>query len=551
MSTLTFDQVGISPGVADQARSDGLDTGAQVTVTADQAGTLQFLWVPIEDTDSVMTLSLVSPGVWTFNPTASVYGSYLLRFTPAGDPTDVTERVFSIRTPNAGLRKPALNEKALPSASLLNTGSTVIHRSQFNEPGSGPFGAGDFGGWYTALMELFDAVEAGGGGGGGPTLNGNVLFGEDQTLAVNTYYYGYMSVTGAFAPAAATVTYTLPVATEQGQFVEVELINFAAGTNYVFVPTGGQFMQSQEGQSGAWRVYGESYTRRKLRFYAIDLTATVFGALLWLVDESQETQQSKTITVTAAVTTALTTSYTVSNDGAENQTLTSDAPEALIIESEYFPDLEGSGYALEVGDLLLLTAESFENCGLYYVLNAGSESDSWVLLSLYGANQGTYMPQRYTSRDKYDVLKSGIYPTRRVFEQTDTGYVQAYPKIMPAQVAFGVIDNSTSPQVIAAGLSYFVSTAFGEVDLNLISNEGPPTWFGLRIGISVTGGDGTWPIVITGNGYSIQALDGTYDSSVTIEGAVAGTYIEWEFMGAAGPPTGGWRIVSVFFIGVP
>lgn len=167
MATIKFDQVGLTPpGVAGKTRSDGLANGAQVTITTSDAGTVQFLWVPYEDISAVASLTQTSPTTWTFVPTTSVYGTYRVKFTPTATPAATTIRLFIIRTPLRGLRIPALNERASPNASLINHGADMLAASEFNEDdtawdgeGPSPFETGNYAGWWSALSELFMAVE--------------------------------------------------------------------------------------------------------------------------------------------------------------------------------------------------------------------------------------------------------------------------------------------------------------------------------------------------------------------------------------------------------
>lgn len=162
MATIKFDQVGLTPpGVAGKTRSDGLSNGALVTITTSEAGIVQFLWVPIDDSSAVSSLSQTSPTTWTFTPSSNVYGTYRVKFTATSNPAATTIRLFVIRTPNRHLRIPALNERASPNANLINLSDAIVAASEFNEPGEGdaPFSSGDYTGWWSALAELFMAVE--------------------------------------------------------------------------------------------------------------------------------------------------------------------------------------------------------------------------------------------------------------------------------------------------------------------------------------------------------------------------------------------------------
>lgn len=152
MATITFDQTGLSAGVTDRARSDGLATGATVTITVDSAGgTVEFVDVPPGDSSSVSSLNGSGDPVWTFTPTASVYGTWLVQFTPTvGNPV---RRAFSVRTPNQSFRIPAFNEKASVVATIAN-GASHIADSDDNEGGT-------YRGWWSALNEIYAAIENG------------------------------------------------------------------------------------------------------------------------------------------------------------------------------------------------------------------------------------------------------------------------------------------------------------------------------------------------------------------------------------------------------
>jgi hypothetical protein len=171
---MLIDQAGLPAGTPGLARTDGLDTGAGVTITSVGGGlthTVRLLWVPPGDTSAVASLS--GAGVlWTFQPTAAVYGSYRIELVvDEGLSTEDRQiRIFGIRTPVQGLLIPAANESADASTTLVNVGAAQIARSEQNEPFA-PFLAGSAWGWWRALSELALAVEAGGGGGGIENIN--------------------------------------------------------------------------------------------------------------------------------------------------------------------------------------------------------------------------------------------------------------------------------------------------------------------------------------------------------------------------------------------
>lgn len=189
-ANMLIDQAGLPPGTPGQARTDGLLTGALVTLTSVSGGLtcrFQLLWVPPGDVTAVGSLTQTGPTTWTFSPTPGVWGSYRIELiVDEGLPTEERQvRIFGVRSPVAGLLVPAANERADAGASLINAGAAVIARSEQNEP-FGPFITGSAWGWWRALSELATAVEAGGGGGGGKQSNriivGNAAAGD--TLAI-------------------------------------------------------------------------------------------------------------------------------------------------------------------------------------------------------------------------------------------------------------------------------------------------------------------------------------------------------------------------------
>jgi hypothetical protein len=154
-----IDQVGLPTGDDDRSRSDGLDTGAEVTLTSLFPGTtniFKFLWTPDEDTNAVS--SLVNYGSYSkFSPSPGVYGTYRIQLTvKTGGIQRTVIRTFAIRTPVLGLRKPALGERASETASLENQS---VKDSETNEESTGRFSSGNYGGWYSAYNELVDALE--------------------------------------------------------------------------------------------------------------------------------------------------------------------------------------------------------------------------------------------------------------------------------------------------------------------------------------------------------------------------------------------------------
>jgi hypothetical protein len=174
MAKFTINQIGLPAGTLDRARTDGLITGAKVTLDASAGGgnTFRFdlLWVPPDDTTSVPSLVVTAnPAIWEYFPTAGVPGEHRIQLTvDEGLRTEeVVIRTFAIRTPNLGLVIPAFNTKADKNASLILDGPSQTDASEDNAVDYlGNLGPLDYTGWWRAIYELTMAVENGGGGSG-------------------------------------------------------------------------------------------------------------------------------------------------------------------------------------------------------------------------------------------------------------------------------------------------------------------------------------------------------------------------------------------------
>lgn len=162
---IKISQAGLSAGVAGKARTDGLATGALVTledVSGAGLSTFHLLWVPVEDTAAEASLAVTGdPDIWTFSPMAAAYGSYLVELRVSGVP--VERRVFGIRTPANHLLIPALNERASRHGALDNDGADQIELSD-NNASDFPLSVLNsfrYAGWWRSLYELYRVVEFG------------------------------------------------------------------------------------------------------------------------------------------------------------------------------------------------------------------------------------------------------------------------------------------------------------------------------------------------------------------------------------------------------
>lgn len=167
---IKISQAGLAAGVAGKARTDGLATGALVTLedvggAGAGASTFHLLWSPAEDTTAEGSLAVTGDlDVWTFSPTAAVYGSYLIELREDGVP--VERRVFGIRTPANQLLIPALNERSSRLAGIHNDGADQIDLSN-NNADDFPLAVLNgrrYAGWWRSLYELYRVVEFGIGG---------------------------------------------------------------------------------------------------------------------------------------------------------------------------------------------------------------------------------------------------------------------------------------------------------------------------------------------------------------------------------------------------
>lgn len=162
-----IDQVGLPAGVAGKSRTNGLATGAVVTLTNTGSGSttrFRFVWVPPDDTAVLGTLIQTGPKVWTFTPGVNKFGSYLVELIEdEGLPTEKRERrVFGVRTALLGALIPALNERGDPTASLLAAGAAQIEAADNNadDYAEAALNTVRYAAWWRAHADLVKRIEA-------------------------------------------------------------------------------------------------------------------------------------------------------------------------------------------------------------------------------------------------------------------------------------------------------------------------------------------------------------------------------------------------------
>jgi hypothetical protein len=162
---LRIDQDGLAPGTPGRSRTDGKADGSLVTVTDTGAGgttAFHLLWTPPGDAGAVSTLAPTGdPKVWTFDPTAGKYGSYLVELVRnAGTLTETRERrVIAMRTPIRGLIIPALGEHGYPNASLVSAAGAELVDNNATDFADADLNALPFSAWWRAMHELITSVD--------------------------------------------------------------------------------------------------------------------------------------------------------------------------------------------------------------------------------------------------------------------------------------------------------------------------------------------------------------------------------------------------------
>lgn len=277
-ATLKIDQAGLPAGTPGFARTDGLDTGALVTLTSTGGGfthAFRLLWVPPADVNAVASLTQTSPTTATFSPTAAVYGSYRIELVvDEGLASESREiKVFAIRTPNLSLLIPSANEVANPAASLLNDTAQTIASCDQNEA-FGPFTSGSSWGWYRALDEALTALD---GAASSVTIGpSNCLFvdvnGNDGTAVRGNAQFPFATLGAAVAAALDGDQIRLG----PGTFLIDAALAFPAGTDRLSIVGSGSTMTQIVGVAPlAGPVIQPPPTMRRLEIKDCAITNTV------------------------------------------------------------------------------------------------------------------------------------------------------------------------------------------------------------------------------------------------------------------------------------
>lgn len=163
-----IDQVGLPAGVVDTSRTDGLDTGAEVTITYVGRGTFRprLLWTPFGEVGAVASLAETSPGVWKFTPTANRPGTYRIEGIENENKSNERRKVRLLRVRMAnGVALPAYGERSSELANLDNATSTQVSESEDNSTDyQGLQNTRPWAGWLRSWDEAFrtlDGVVAG------------------------------------------------------------------------------------------------------------------------------------------------------------------------------------------------------------------------------------------------------------------------------------------------------------------------------------------------------------------------------------------------------
>lgn len=232
-ASIIFDQTGLPAGTGG-SRSDGLNTGATVTVTnaSGQPCRCEFWWVPPDDAGVEASLAQIGPTQWSFDPDPGIDGEYIVRMVEAEGTENETEDIkrFGIRLPVSGLLVPGLNSRGDFSINLASTAGekTTAAAISFANEGLAADASIDWANWWEQQSELYDAVEAlaaapSGGQDGVNVFVWEPLYAGSSPNVYSTFQLAFNAAAAADGPAiiklqiGASAVFSIPNAVFDGE----------------------------------------------------------------------------------------------------------------------------------------------------------------------------------------------------------------------------------------------------------------------------------------------------------------------------------------------
>lgn len=233
---IKISQAGLAAGVAGRSRTDGLATGALVTLedvggAGAGASSFHLLWAPPEDTTAEASLAVTGDlDIWTFSPTAAAYGSYQVELRENTVP--VERRIFGIRTPANQLLIPALNERASRHAGLDNDGADQIDlcEQNANDFPLSVLNSRRYAGWWRSLYELYRVVEFG----IGSIANHALALVKLVTVPAKSFLANATNATGDVATLAGSAALQYPRVNAANNALEMATLATHASTSLVY-----------------------------------------------------------------------------------------------------------------------------------------------------------------------------------------------------------------------------------------------------------------------------------------------------------------------------
>lgn len=249
-----IDQATLGAGTPGVSRKDGV-VGQTVTLTFTGTSTtsVEFRFVSSTETPTPTLSNPSGPATFTPNPSDG-YGTYLIEcIVDAGVPgqEDVSRRIFAIPAPTTGLRLPAPNERADPTAADFNSGTAIVEASNDNV-------GGNIFGWARDLNDWLKEVQNLAVGGGGETNTASNLGSGEGVFAsksgVDLEFKSLVGGTGISLSSTATEITIDRDAVSLDDLSDVDLTGAVQGsilyrnaTEWVVLPPGtsGQFLETQ------------------------------------------------------------------------------------------------------------------------------------------------------------------------------------------------------------------------------------------------------------------------------------------------------------------